>query len=177
MSIGKNWCFLHAKQRSQSYVSRKQMNGWGPLTAHFSVPWMAATIPVHQQCLRSKWLSVPRWSCLRHSNPVVTRAVSFSSLCLLINIPFSIQIPPEGHKADLGHYTSSEKRKMEIILEEIIMTFSALDNDLLILMKLFLELDYLEGLSSKCQVNILKRHIQNKMMSYLDWTLYKQFSH
>lgn len=45
-------------------------------------------------------------------------------------------------------------------------TFSASENDLL--MKLFLELDYLEGSSSKCQVNILKKHIQNEMMLYLD---------
>lgn len=55
------------------------------------------------------------------------------------------------------------------------MTFSVLENDLL--MKIFPELDYLEASSSKCQVNILKRHIQNKIALHLDWTLYKQFSH
>lgn len=38
-------------------------------------------------------------------------------------------------------------------------------------MKIFLELDYLDGSSSKCHVNILKRHIHSKIILYLDWTL------
>lgn len=73
--------------------------------------------------------SVPHWSCISHSNPIVTRDISLlpsPNLCLLINITSCIlnarvnpsRREPKRYKADLGHYTSRLRRKKDIISEE-----------------------------------------------------------
>lgn len=72
----------------------------------------------------------------------------------------------EGYKGDPGYYAIGLRRKKKVIPEENDSDFLSFENDLL--MKLFLELDYLEDSFSKCQVNTLKRHTQNKMLLYLD---------